>query len=1554
MLAALPGVPPQQAQRSVNAQTLEDDRLCAGCSKSVSSDTGGVVVAFGNSLWHVDCFKCAKCGNQVNADTNLLLLSDGSPVCANCYNCKVCKLPILDEAVMTGDDSFHAECFTCRSCKNRIDELVFAKTSQGFYCMKCHNERVARSRRHLAKHKQRERERAGLASSSGRSATSTTADGSASRPKEGEHANTAPVHPDVSRAKHASDDVSSSDSHGQAFTSSQAGSRSSHGTFGESGAPGPSNLDRSASPAPPAVSVTAAGPSSEQGARDEPSYSQSRLDSHAQENQTSGDLATDRRPSIDVQPPPPYSKTSPPAGGNSDVESARSSASYNASNSTEPTSPSISVSASQEGSFNDHCAPSQDSSSLSYANSGGRERSSSLTPREGAGWPGLSDEENRRRSHDESRPSQLQLIAGGVAGLSVSKRREKRNSVNPGLQLEASKMMQYHTPKRPGTAPSTSPGGSTPGSAPSGSFARTHSPTGAQGGRDSPRLTSPLREYFTNIEEDSSSSTTVFYSPSSSPQPRGERPASPRSAPVTTRSQTAPAPAISTSPPTRRDVFANIFPQRSDSLKGTGSSSSALGTGSTPSSAPRANGLPSSPYNGRLNAPATLRSQRSFDDRGGRLSPRKAEFGDGSGMKRSRSASPMPPDVPRSIESGTDTETDNGNDSDELIQNYMDRSTDTLREKRVYTAPALPPKDSMMESNGRSGSQSSSQPNSAGLVGGDELDKGDVEETAVTHRTSGFFMTPALPPMRFSMSGTDFNELLSNLGGSASVKRLSLLAGARKTDDAIPEEKSEELDVATARTPTSLASTITPQRDMIASEENSNPNSDLSASSSTMVKLPRRQQSVRGKRNAPPEPIVVHSNSERAADVSSSGSPNSSSHSDGHRIHRRGSSKAEASTPRSSAESRHPTTLRINVNDVNGHRRSESNGAVPGKQDAAELVTRRLKEALADATERQADYIKLDRAFVEAIVQGLDQKRDQVAELSSKVDSMKRASQMIFDGLEVAEDEFKQELAARRTAEEEVSRLKIEVSGQAARITALSGEERRRDVQKRFEKELHENLNGLEKDLSKLKVERDMTLAEVEELSASKSSLPNGDAQGTNVGRSLTMRLDNIKRQYQHELIPLTQQKEALVREIADLKEARDVFLEETAVLNARNEQLAQLNQQYERRIEPGHSRDKSLPPVQQESQRKVSFDKFDSWKTRQAAQAAPAQPIINTTSTSSTATLIDDAAEARQQRPSKLEPNEAPTRRIGLRWPGAKANKDVPVAGMAAFDNAKGKKRVEHMFQQLSILRFARCDLCGDKMWGSQVRCSVCNMSVHVRCVGQVQASCAHDGSTAGPDDHLAPIVAPPPSMFGRDLIEQVREDAKTSKNSELFVPIIVDKCIDAVEANAMDYEGIYRKTGGSGQSKAITALFERGDYASFNLSDSEAFNDVSSVTSVMKNYFRSLPNPLLTFGMHEAFVAAAHIKDPSAKGQALKDLVKQLPAEHYHTLSRLMLHLHRIQLNADVNLMNARNLGVIFGPTLMRSADPSREFADMAGKSLAIEYLIENAPSVFPLPSS
>lgn len=68
MLAALPSqqhrlsmTQTQPESRNMHApagSSGQEDKFCAGCSRSVNSETGGVVVAFGNSLWHVDwCVK---------------------------------------------------------------------------------------------------------------------------------------------------------------------------------------------------------------------------------------------------------------------------------------------------------------------------------------------------------------------------------------------------------------------------------------------------------------------------------------------------------------------------------------------------------------------------------------------------------------------------------------------------------------------------------------------------------------------------------------------------------------------------------------------------------------------------------------------------------------------------------------------------------------------------------------------------------------------------------------------------------------------------------------------------------------------------------------------------------------------------------------------------------------------------------------------------------------------------------------------------------------------------------------------------------------------------------------------------------------------------------------------------------------------------------------------------------------------------------------------------------------------------------------------------------
>lgn len=104
--------------------------------------------ASAGNRWHLNCFRCNTCGTLLDSDANLLLLGDGSLICNNCtYSCSACNNKIEDLAILTGDQAFCATCFRCRNCKRKIENLRYARTSQGIFCMSCHESLMARRRK---------------------------------------------------------------------------------------------------------------------------------------------------------------------------------------------------------------------------------------------------------------------------------------------------------------------------------------------------------------------------------------------------------------------------------------------------------------------------------------------------------------------------------------------------------------------------------------------------------------------------------------------------------------------------------------------------------------------------------------------------------------------------------------------------------------------------------------------------------------------------------------------------------------------------------------------------------------------------------------------------------------------------------------------------------------------------------------------------------------------------------------------------------------------------------------------------------------------------------------------------------------------------------------------------------------------------------------------------------------------------------------------------------------------------------------------------------------
>ncbi|KAI0850504.1 RhoGAP-domain-containing protein [Daldinia vernicosa] len=201
------------------------------------------------------------------------------------------------------------------------------------------------------------------------------------------------------------------------------------------------------------------------------------------------------------------------------------------------------------------------------------------------------------------------------------------------------------------------------------------------------------------------------------------------------------------------------------------------------------------------------------------------------------------------------------------------------------------------------------------------------------------------------------------------------------------------------------------------------------------------------------------------------------------------------------------------------------------------------------------------------------------------------------------------------------------------------------------------------------------------------------------------------------------------------------------------------------------------------------------------------------------------------------------------------------------------------------------------------------------------------------------SPAVAEAPSvLFGSDLSERADYERRQ-------IPCVVTRCIEEVELRGMDMEGIYRKTGGNSQTKAIQEGFDKNE--NFDISDPDI--DITAVTSVLKQYFRKLPTPLLTFDVYDRILETNSIANDADKCTHLQSVFQQLPPQHKDCLEFLMFHLHRVAERERENLMTPKNLAVVFAPTIMRDHNIEREMTDMHAKNLAVQFIIENTHNIF-----
>ncbi|XP_056329805.1 rho GTPase-activating protein 32 isoform X1 [Danio aesculapii] len=199
---------------------------------------------------------------------------------------------------------------------------------------------------------------------------------------------------------------------------------------------------------------------------------------------------------------------------------------------------------------------------------------------------------------------------------------------------------------------------------------------------------------------------------------------------------------------------------------------------------------------------------------------------------------------------------------------------------------------------------------------------------------------------------------------------------------------------------------------------------------------------------------------------------------------------------------------------------------------------------------------------------------------------------------------------------------------------------------------------------------------------------------------------------------------------------------------------------------------------------------------------------------------------------------------------------------------------------------------------------------------------------------------------VFGCDLGEHLL-------NSGHDVPQVIRSCTEFIERHGV-VDGIYRLSGISSNIQKLRHEFDSEHVP--DLTKDTYVQDIHSVGSLCKLYFRELPNPLLTYQLYEKFSDAVSAATDDERLVKVHDVIQQLPPPHYRTLEFLMRHLSCMGTYSNVTNMHCKNLAIVWAPNLLRSKQiesacfsGTSAFMEVRVQSVVVEFILNHVDVLF-----
>lgn len=148
--------------------------------------------------------------------------------------------------------------------------------------------------------------------------------------------------------------------------------------------------------------------------------------------------------------------------------------------------------------------------------------------------------------------------------------------------------------------------------------------------------------------------------------------------------------------------------------------------------------------------------------------------------------------------------------------------------------------------------------------------------------------------------------------------------------------------------------------------------------------------------------------------------------------------------------------------------------------------------------------------------------------------------------------------------------------------------------------------------------------------------------------------------------------------------------------------------------------------------------------------------------------------------------------------------------------------------------------------------------------------------------------------------------------------LPRGIQAALTWLKINALDQIGIFRKSGVKSRiAKLKTAIDQTDENIIKIFEDQQAYD----VADVVKQYFRDLPESLLTAKLCDTFVSIFQYLPVEVKFEALQSAVLLLPDENREVLLMLLEFLNQVAAKSEHNQMSPNNLAVCLAPSIFQN---------------------------------